>query len=203
MITLNGKEVVFGKFPNGEINLPVGGLSLLTNNEVKLVYEDDSDFIRLALVKGWIDDMNCTATLYLAYMYGDSITLDRCEQICRHLKAKGFASTNMVYGIGSYTYQHNTRDSFGFALKSTMCVIDGDQKQIFKNPATDEGTKKSNIGVVSVTGNSGAYQCVDGLLIGHDVPDQMRDVFVDGTLLVDETLGEVRRRLLCRCHAAA
>lgn len=68
MITLNGKEVVFGKFPNGEINLPVGDLSLLANNEVKLIYEDDADFMRLALVKCWLDDMNCTASLYLAYM---------------------------------------------------------------------------------------------------------------------------------------
>lgn len=135
---------------------------------------------------------------HIGAIYGDSITLDRCERICRQLKEKGFASTNMVYGIGSYTYQHNTRDSFGFALKSTMCVIDGDQKQIFKNPATDDGTKKSNIGVVAVTGEAGAYRCVDGLLIGHGTPDQMRDVFVDGKLLVDETLGEVRARILGR-----
>lgn len=68
MITLNGKEVAFGKFPNGEINLPVGDLLLLADNEVKLVYEDDSDFLRLALVKSWLDDMNCSASLYLAYM---------------------------------------------------------------------------------------------------------------------------------------
>lgn len=135
---------------------------------------------------------------HIGAIYGDSITLDRCEQICRRLKAKGFASTNMVYGIGSYTYQHNTRDSFGFALKSTMCVIDGVQKQIFKNPATDDGTKKSNIGVVAVLGCSGEYQCVDGLHINHDVPDQMRDVFVDGKLLINETLGEVRARALGR-----
>lgn len=68
MITLNGKEVNFGKFPNGETNLPVGNLTLLADNEVKLTYEDDSDFMRLALVKAWIDDMNCAASLYLAYM---------------------------------------------------------------------------------------------------------------------------------------
>jgi len=133
---------------------------------------------------------------HIGAIYGDSITLDRCEQICRQLKVKGFASTNMVYGIGSYTYQYNTRDSFGFALKSTMCVINGDQKQIFKNPATDDGTKKSNIGVVAVVGEDGGYQCVDGLLIGHGTPDQMRDVFFDGKMLVDETLGEVRARIL-------
>lgn len=132
---------------------------------------------------------------HIGSIYGDSITLSRCEQICQRLKTKGFASTNMVFGIGSYTYQYNTRDSFGFALKSTMCVIDGEQKQIFKKPATDDGIKTSNIGVVAVVEEDGEYQCVDGLLIGHGMPDQMRDVFVDGNLLVDETLAEVRARI--------
>jgi nicotinamide phosphoribosyltransferase len=132
---------------------------------------------------------------HVGAIYGDSITLDRCKRICEGLKEKGFASTNMVYGIGSYTYQHNTRDSFGFALKSTMCVINGDQKNIYKNPATDDGTKKSNTGVVAVQKCQGELICVDGLPIDHQVNDLMRDVFVDGVLMIDDTLAEIRARL--------
>jgi len=37
---------------------------------------------------------------HIGAIYGDSITLDRAEQICERLKAKGFASTNIVLGIG-------------------------------------------------------------------------------------------------------
>lgn len=37
---------------------------------------------------------------HIGAIYGDSITLDRAEQICKRLKAKGFASTNIVFGIG-------------------------------------------------------------------------------------------------------
>lgn len=48
-------------------------------------------------------------------IYGDSITIDRAEAICSRLAAKGFASTNTVLGIGSYTYQFNTRDTFGLS----------------------------------------------------------------------------------------
>lgn len=48
-------------------------------------------------------------------IYGDSITTDRAEQICERLAAKGFASTNVVLGVGSYTYQFNTRDTFGLS----------------------------------------------------------------------------------------
>lgn len=132
---------------------------------------------------------------HIGAIYGDSITLDRCEQICKRLKDKGFASTNMVYGIGSYTYQHNTRDSFGFALKSTMCVIDGVEKQIYKNPTTDDGTKKSNTGVVAIQKVNGEYMCIDGLNKDHQLNDLMRDVFVDGNLMIDESLKDIRERL--------
>ena len=37
---------------------------------------------------------------HIGAIYGDSITLERAEQICERLKAKGFANTNVVFGIG-------------------------------------------------------------------------------------------------------
>ena len=37
---------------------------------------------------------------HVGAIYGDSITLDRCEEICERLKKNGFASTNVVFGIG-------------------------------------------------------------------------------------------------------
>ncbi len=83
-------------------------------------------------------------------IYGDSITLDRAEAICSRLEAKGFASTNVVFGIGSYTYQYNTRDTFGFAMKATSVVVNGERRDIFKDPKTDSGTKKSAKGLLFV-----------------------------------------------------
>lgn len=83
-------------------------------------------------------------------IYGDSITLDRAEEICKRLEAKGFASTNVVLGIGSYTYQMNTRDTLGFAMKSTSVVVNGERRSIFKDPKTDSGTKKSAKGLLFV-----------------------------------------------------
>jgi nicotinamide phosphoribosyltransferase len=56
---------------------------------------------------------------HIGAIYGDSITLDRQQQIYERLAAKGFASTNIVLGVGSFTYQFNTRDTFGF-LKQNM-----------------------------------------------------------------------------------
>ena len=134
---------------------------------------------------------------HIGCIYGDAITLERCEEICRRLEAKGFASTNMVYGIGSYTYQYNTRDTFGFALKSTMCIIDGKENMIFKDPITDDGTKKSQTGCVVVTMMDNKLECVDGLNLAatNDPVNQMRTIFKDGKMIVDDDLTSIRKRM--------
>ena len=141
---------------------------------------------------------------HIGCIYGDAITRTRASDICSRLKAKGFASTNMVFGIGSYTYQYNTRDTFGYAMKSTLCVINGEEIQIFKDPVTDNGVKKSAKGAVRVYRTKGpegsgvdvlAYQ--DELTLDESNANTLlQDVFVDGKLLVDETFADIKARVL-------
>lgn len=83
-------------------------------------------------------------------IYGDSINYERAKAILNGLKAKGFASNNIVLGIGSFTYQYNTRDTFGFAIKATNVVINGVSTPIFKKPITDDGVKNSACGYLRV-----------------------------------------------------
>jgi nicotinamide phosphoribosyltransferase len=134
---------------------------------------------------------------HIGLIYGDAITLARAEEIMERLKAKGFASINVVFGIGSYTYQYNTRDTFGFALKSTLCVINGQEKQIFKDPKTDNGIKKSQKGrVVVLKDAKEGYKFMDGFGLNDQVAgDQLREVFRDGKVLVQDTLAEIRARI--------
>lgn len=133
---------------------------------------------------------------HIGLIYGDAITLRRAEEIMERLKVKGFASTNLVFGIGSYTYQYNTRDTFGFALKSTLCVINGVEKQIFKDPKTDNGIKKSQKGRVVVLKEKDSYKFMDGFGLKDQISgDQLREVFRDGKLLVDEKFSDVRARI--------
>lgn len=131
-------------------------------------------------------------------IYGEAINLQRANEILTQLAEKGFASTNVVFGIGSYTYQFNTRDTYGFAYKSTHCIIDGKEKQLFKAPKTDDGTKNSQKGVVLVQRNDkGMLQYTDG----HYLKDQegvdncLREVYRNGKLLVDDSLATIRGRL--------
>ena len=133
---------------------------------------------------------------HIGLIYGDAITLSRAKEIMSLLKEKGFASTNIVFGIGSYTYQYNTRDTFGFAIKSTLCVIDGKEKQIFKDPKTDDGVKKSQKGRVAVLKDGKSYKFIDGLSLNDKIEgDLLVEVFRDGKLLVDDSFSAIRARV--------
>lgn len=137
---------------------------------------------------------------HIGCIYGDAITLERAEEICKRLESKGFASSNIVFGVGSYTYNMNTRDTFGFALKATYGIVDGKELLLYKDPITDDGTKKSQKGMVAVFKNSqGELQYEDNLYKvdkdEHKATDLLVPVFENGKLLREQCLSEIRSKL--------
>ncbi|QBJ02830.1 nicotinamide phosphoribosyl transferase [Pseudomonas phage Psa21] len=86
---------------------------------------------------------------YIGLIYGDSITVERAEQIFERLEEKGYASSNVVLGIGSFTYQFNTRDTFGMAMKATACEVNAELIELYKDPKT-AASKKSAKGFLRV-----------------------------------------------------
>ena len=133
---------------------------------------------------------------HIGLIYGDSINIERATEICKQLKEKGFASTNVVLGIGSFSYQFNTRDTHGFAIKATYAKIGNKEKLIYKNPKTDEGIKKSHKGRVCVF-EDGSWK--DGLYL-HDWlnlqnKNQLKKIFENGQLLKETSLSEIREML--------
>jgi len=133
---------------------------------------------------------------HIGLIYGDSITLDRANDICFRLSQKGFASTNVVLGIGSFTYQYLTRDCCGFAIKATAGVINGEEVEIFKDPKTDDGTKKSAKGFLRVNKDEdNNYVMFDQQTREEAEGGALEDVFVDGKMVRMTTLSEVRGRM--------
>lgn len=132
---------------------------------------------------------------HIGAIYGDSITLERAHEIVNRLMMKRFASTNIVLGVGSFSYQYHTRDTFGWAVKATYAEVNGEQLLLFKDPKTDDGTKRSQRGRVNVIiDKHGQYKVEDGYL--EDRPDSEFDVvFEDGNLLVEYTLDDIRDRI--------
>ena len=135
---------------------------------------------------------------HIGCIYGDAITIDRANIMCERLALNEFASTNWVAGIGSFTYQYNTRDTFGFAMKATYVEVNGEGREIFKNPITDDGTKKSAKGLMYVQRNdfNGNYELVDQVSKEKELDGDLKVLFEDGKFYNETSLSEVRTTLL-------
>lgn len=132
---------------------------------------------------------------HIGLIYGDSITLERQTAILEGLKAKGFASFNVVLGIGSYTYEYVTRDTYGFAMKATYGEVNGEARNIFKDPKTDDGTKKSAKGLLSVREEEGKLILKDECTWDEEKEGLLQAVFENGKIIREESLSSIRERI--------
>ncbi len=139
---------------------------------------------------------------HIGVIYGDAITYERACRIYDLLDRMGFAASNVTLGIGSFTYQYVTRDSLGQALKATNSIVNGTERQIFKDPKTDKvrgaNFKKSQKGMCYVYREGDDVLYRDELTI--DEVNALENnllvpVFRDGKLLRDESLADIRARL--------
>ena len=141
---------------------------------------------------------------HIGIVYGDAITLERCEKICNHMMNLGFAVENVVFGAGSYSFQYNTRDTQGWAYKATYAEINDKPIMVYKDPKTGDGVKKSQKGMVRVyRDEDDEIKFIDGIYKGmvttddlkaSDI-DMMETVFINGELVRDHTLKEIRNNI--------
>lgn len=127
-------------------------------------------------------------------IYGDSITLDRAKQICSRLKEKGFASTNIVLGVGSFTYQFNTRDTFSIACKATRSIVNGSPYELFKDPITGQ-SKKSAKGLLQVYRENNTYKLKESCTPLEESGGCLETIFTNGCLIKEYSLEQIRGRL--------
>ena len=150
---------------------------------------------------------------HIGAILGDGVTLERAEQICKRLAAKGFASTNIVLGVGSYSMGYCTRDNQGSAMKATYVELEVpkfgeflDQnlnteivgREIFKDPITDDGTKKSATGLLFVRKmGDGTIKLFDKVNWEVENGDAglLKTIYKDGEFQNTTTLTEIRERL--------
>jgi nicotinamide phosphoribosyltransferase len=137
---------------------------------------------------------------HIGAIYGDSINLDRQVQIYERLTKKGFAVTNVVLGVGSYTYQMNTRDSLGFAAKGAWFEVETEngreQFNIYKDPITDKGSKKSLKGMCAVhMDDAGEFFVQTECTQEQEMVGFLRTIYENGEFFNQTTLTQVRENL--------
>lgn len=140
-------------------------------------------------------------------IYGDSITIQRCERIYEILKDNGFAASNVALGVGSFSFQcveedgilkPFTRDTFSSCIKATYCEIDHKPYPIFKNPK-EGGFKKSQKGCCLVYKNDNGELYYKDEYTWEEAScnskQELKAIFRNSELLIDDSLANIRNRL--------
>lgn len=215
----NPVDIICGNLPKYDLNDPLGNS----------IYVDDSPQSKGVIELLW-DIFGGTVNEqgykvldpHIGAIYGDSITLDRQIEIYERLEAKGFAVTNIVLGIGSFTYQYNTRDTLGFAAKGAWfevkyTFVDTNESElypvanevtrkitkkyeIFKDPVTDDGTKKSLRGLCKVdqlTGSHGKSEIFvkTGCSEEEENSGLLQLIYENGKFYNETKFDQIRKRL--------
>lgn len=144
---------------------------------------------------------------HVKVIYGDSITIQRCERIYEILKDNSFAASNVALGVGSFSFQcveedgilkPFTRDTFSSCIKATYCEIDHKPYPIFKNPK-EGGFKKSQKGCCLVYKNDNGELCYKDEYTWKEVScnskQELKAIFRNSELLIDDSLANIRNRL--------
>ena len=133
---------------------------------------------------------------HIGAIYGDSITTTNQIEIYERLATKGFAATNIVLGVGSFTYQYNTRDTYGFAAKGAWFQTETETYNIYKDPATDDGTKKSLKGLCAVfQDDNGEYFVETECTAATESAGALQTIYEDGKFYNQTTLTEIRGKI--------
>jgi len=138
---------------------------------------------------------------HIGCIYGDAITFERATEIMQRLAASGFASGNVVFGVGSYSYQHVTRDTYGHAMKATWAQVDGEGRDLFKKPITDGGEKFSATGRLAVHAyDDGELYVIEKATPEEEAASLLVPRWKDGEFLSRTSISQVRAKLWSGQH---
>ena len=127
-------------------------------------------------------------------LYGDGIFIERYDSILNRLKEMGYASSNLVIGVGALL-RYFSRDSIGAALKATYVEINGQPREIEKDPVTDR-KKKSHKGLIQLIKHAdGSYETRDQVTWEKEKQGELKTVFLNGQITREFTLSEIREKV--------
>lgn len=127
---------------------------------------------------------------------GDGINANSITEILQSLEFHGYSAENIAFGMGGALLGAPQRDDQKFAMKASAIELENEWRDVFKNPITDPGkmSKKGRLGLLKQGGV--------GVVGYHTVPEkiaeekgnQLKEVFCDGKLLIDQKFCDIRER---------
>lgn len=131
---------------------------------------------------------------HIRILWGDGIGVPQMEAILATMQLNDWAAENIVFGMGGGLLQKVNRDTLRFAMKANEIEIDGEVREIAKQPKTDP-TKASKSGAQAVVyEGQNNIRVVPKKQLGAWSGNLMQDRFVGGALLNETTFDKVRER---------
>ena len=123
-------------------------------------------------------------------IYGDGMYIERYLRTLERLKNMGYAASNLVIGVGGILRNHS-RDTLGFAIKATYVEVNGEPREIEKDPITDH-KKKSLKGMLCLIKEGDTYLTKDQCTPAEESESLLQVVYSDGKLIKETSLEEIR-----------
>lgn len=125
---------------------------------------------------------------------GDGIDIGMEEMILEAMMEAKWSADNLTMGSGGGLLQKVNRDTQKFAFKCSAAEVDGEWRDVMKDPVTDPG-KRSKAGRLALVKQNGIYRTLrEEEAAQQGLNNELIPVFANGELLVDQTLAEIRER---------
>ncbi len=126
---------------------------------------------------------------------GDGINYESIKEILETLAGSGWSADNVAFGMGGALLQQVNRDTQKFAMKASATMVNGQWRDVFKDPITDKG-KSSKKGRLALYRNRETGEYVTGPEAnGADnvYEPMLKTVFLNGDIIKEYTFDEIRK----------
>ena len=127
---------------------------------------------------------------------GDGIDVTTIEKILKSMKQYKLSADNIAFGQGGGLLQQVNRDTLEFAMKCSAIKINGEWKDVWKDPVTDHG-KSSKRGRLALMYQCGLGSCGYRTVRVENCRKEdnlLRTVYRNGIEMNQTTFAEVRER---------
>jgi len=131
---------------------------------------------------------------HVRIIQGDGIDREMIRTILSAMKAEKFSADNIAFGSGGGLLQKFDRDTCQFAFKCCDAVVDGEHRDIYKEPKTmaSKNSKRGRLKLMLTGDSTYTTEPEDSF---PAAPDLLQTVFENGKVVNPTTFEEVRARI--------
>ncbi len=123
---------------------------------------------------------------------GDGVNEDSIVDILKAMEARGLSADNVAFGMGGALLQKVNRDTMQFAMKASAAKVNGDWRDVYKDPVTDRGKRSKKGRLAVIEPEPGNYKTIPETQLGSQ-KNVLETVYRNGKLIREFNFEEVRK----------